>query len=547
MPEPPIDGRNSSTRRLTYLLLAANALGLVLVSVWFRCRTLGNVPGVNGDEAWYGVQALQMLLQGQYYAQTPTGNPANPMFLGPVTLLHAVFSPSIVLLRSVAVGGGLAALAINWWFCRWVFDCRTAAISTVMLAVLPINIAYSRFAWDASQSLAATLPVLYLSLAAVRFPERRVRYLTLAVVAQVVAALVHPTNVFAGAAIVAAVSIWLRWGTVKRIWTDRSRAVCAVGIVLVVLTVLWMRTPQAKVLSTRLQRVTGNVAELAHPRAAPHFSILYARLFTGGTAYRYIAGSRSWSEWPQADDGEACRADVVLFWVALATSVWLLRRSWRCDARTEDRVLAAAWALSMAAFLPIAGPRAMVPGWERWAICLIGPTVLVVSRGVALACRTSSNRRRAVLVAASLAGWLVLADFQVHYFDHIRHTGGTSHNTFRTAEVDPKRSALDHILSHATDRPILIQASDPFIYWTLRYASMGEEEVRVVWPTEAERSEQFQLACGQGRVWYVEFAGSRNLDTVRATLSGRTVQQREFADYGGRPALCVLRAQHDGR
>ena len=111
------------------------------------------------------------ILHGQaLFVATPTGNVPNPLFLCPMVLLHLAMHPAIWVLRSVSLASGLAALAINAWLCCRVFDRSTAAISTLCLAILPVNIAYSRFAWDASQSLLATLPVLYLALAAVRFP-----------------------------------------------------------------------------------------------------------------------------------------------------------------------------------------------------------------------------------------------------------------------------------------------------------------------------------------------------------------------------------------
>ena len=225
----------ASLPTIAYRLLIA---ALVLAAIWLRLHLLGNVPGCNGDEAWYGVGAWQATHGGPLDWRTPTGNPINGFFFLPMAALHAWLPPSITLLRSVAVASGLAALAVNWLLCRWVFDRRTAAISTTILAILPINIAYSRFAWDASQSLAATLPVLYFSLAAVRrhegdrsmfsanrflakcvfspkngpvpglcsSPARRGRWIAAAVVAQLAAVWVHPTNIFAGAAIVAAVA-----------------------------------------------------------------------------------------------------------------------------------------------------------------------------------------------------------------------------------------------------------------------------------------------------------------------------------------------------
>ena len=97
----------------------------------------------------------------------------NPLMFIPLVLLHACFKPSVCLLRIVPLLSGLAALAVNWALCRRIFGRATAVISTLILALLPIDIAYSRFVWDASQSLLATLPVWLFSLAAVRFPPRR--------------------------------------------------------------------------------------------------------------------------------------------------------------------------------------------------------------------------------------------------------------------------------------------------------------------------------------------------------------------------------------
>lgn len=527
------------------LLLAVNAVGLLLAAVWFRCRLLGNVPGVNGDEAWYGVKAWQFLWEQQLHVQTPTGNPPNGFFLGPLVLLHVFFRPSIVLLRSVAVGSGLAALAINWALCRWVFDRRTAAITTLVLALLPINIAYSRFAWDASQSVAATLPVLYFSLAAVRFPEGRRRHIGAAIVAQVLAALVHPTNIFAGVAIVVAVASRAPRGDVK---PAASRGVASrrvLGglllaiIVLSALVVFW-RSPSG---SGRFVRRIGGLEELLLPKATPGFPVLYPRLFTGGTTYRYIPGSRSWLEWPSAPQTHGWGIDLGLFWAMLAAAVWFLWRSWKAGGRKVDLVLIAAWAWTLFAFLLIAGPRAMMPGWERWALCLVGPTVVLAARGMALGFEASSRKWKLALGAAALAGWLVLADYHVHYFRFIERTGGRSHETFRTAPVELKQAALRTILQHRRAGKTYIVASGWHNCWPLRYLAMAEDDVHVVNPKEAEASEGFGIALRQGRVWHVEYSGSEGWEQARAALAGRKVRQWQLKDYGGRPVLCVLHGE----
>jgi hypothetical protein len=529
------------------LLLTINAGAMVLVALWFRCRWLGNLPGVNADETWYGVKALQLLRGQEVCLLTPTGNPLNPFFFGPLVLLHACFDPSIVLLRWLALGSGVAALAINWLLCRWVFDRRTAAISTVLLALLPINIAYSRFAWDASQSLAATLPVLYLSLAAVRQPQRKGRFILAAVLAQLAAVAVHPTNIFAGAAIVAALAGCPRPQEPKPIESGgvigrwKPAGLVLATILLLILAVHWARKPGPSRFVSRM----GDVRELTRTQATSHFAILYPRLFTGGTVYQYIAGSHSWFEWPCRAGKSGWGIDVVTFWLLLGAVVWCLWRSSKTGGRTEDRVLLSAWALGLVVFFFLAGPRALMPGWERWAICLVGPTVVLAARGLTLCSQVRKPNGQWVLAAASLIGWLVLADYQVHYFDFIRRTGGCGHRTFRTGAVEPKQAAVRTILQQRGAGPTWIVTSEWWNRWPLQYLGMAEDGIRVVTPAEAEASAQFESARRQGRVWYVEFDGSKPLEELRAVLAGRKADQWQFADFSGQPVLCVLHPSAD--
>ena len=169
---------------------------MIAVAVWFRCHDLGNLPGVNGDEAWYGVQA-ELVLHGQPITwHTPTGNLLNPLFFGPQLLLHALFEPSFGLLRATAAASGILALVVNFWLCRRVFGKRAAVISTTILAVLPVDIVYSRLAWDACQSLLVTLPAIYLPLRAIVEPAQRLRFCGGGLAALAVAIVVHPTNIF---------------------------------------------------------------------------------------------------------------------------------------------------------------------------------------------------------------------------------------------------------------------------------------------------------------------------------------------------------------
>ena len=99
-------------------------------------------------------------------------------------------------LRATAVASGLLALLVNFWLCSRVFGRKIAVVSTVVLAVLPINVAYSRLAWDASQSLLMTLPCIYLPLWAIVDARLRMRCSMATLAALALAIVVHPTNLF---------------------------------------------------------------------------------------------------------------------------------------------------------------------------------------------------------------------------------------------------------------------------------------------------------------------------------------------------------------
>ena len=530
------------------LLLSVNLAALALVAVWFRCRGLDHLPGFNGDEAWYGVKTLDLLGERDFRLQTPTGNPPNPFFFGPMALLHLVFRPSISLLRWVAVASGLGALAVNWWLCRRVFDRQTAVASTILLAILPINIAYSRFAWDASQSLLVTLPVLYLSLAALRSPGKAWALMAGAALVLAGAVLVHPTNIVAGASIAAVAATWIRRRELQRLASSglltRARivALASAAMLLVALAAVWLNSSA----SDRYVRRIAGVSNLARPESIARCSTRFPRLITGGTVYRYVTGSRSYLEWPCPPETEGWGIDVGLFWVALAVAVWSLWRSSQSDGRREDRALISAWALQVVALLVIGGPGAMSPGFERYAICLVGPTAVLMARGGVLCFRRARRWRPLAVAVVSLAGWLVLADFQVHYFDFIRRTGGRAHNTFRTAAGEPKATALRRILRQGRGGPIWIVASEHWNEWPLRYLAMAEEHVRVVRPEQVEDSEAYRLALGEGRVWFVEFWDSEQLEQVRRRLAGRKLRQWRVDDYAGDPILCILHAETKG-
>ena len=147
---------------------------------------------------------------------------------------------------------------------------------------------------------------------------------------------VHPTNVFAGAAIaVACLARWRRQRMTKpECRMTKDRRIRHSSFVIrhslrhssLVIGHFSLGVPGAGRLAL------GRVAFGADRRNGPaifgglaNVTNLYPRLFTGGTIYRYIAGSRSWFEWPLPADFDGWGLDVGLFW-----SVCSARRGCSC-------------------------------------------------------------------------------------------------------------------------------------------------------------------------------------------------------------------------
>ena len=72
---------------------------IVAAAVATRFYEFGRVPGMQGDEAWYGVQALDLLRGRGGELRTPTGNVPGLLHGGALVLLHSLFQPSLWLLR----------------------------------------------------------------------------------------------------------------------------------------------------------------------------------------------------------------------------------------------------------------------------------------------------------------------------------------------------------------------------------------------------------------------------------------------------------------
>ncbi|MCY2987918.1 MAG: glycosyltransferase family 39 protein [Planctomycetota bacterium] len=418
--------------------LARLVLGVMCVAVFstalvFRLIDLGHLPGINGDEAYYGALVLELEAGRNVPLRTASGLPLNPFYSGPLLLLHiASPTPSFVVLRLVAVLSGVLAVILAYRLLSRVFDRLTGLLTSLLLACVPIAIAYSRFGWDQSQAPLATLICLYFSL---RRQTRAALWACLALV------IVHPANVLLtpillGPSVAELVLVWYRtapgerWQLSTRVLGGRRALVISAVLLLALCGVaLW--------LLERLQ--SGPLQRLFAIDGWCDFAPLWGDLLSGVTIYRYVCGPLlDFVVWRE-------RLVFCAIWlVLLAVGVPRLVR--RQDTRTLG--LLGGLAPSLIAFYLVGGAAAMGPGQERYAMYLVTPSCLVL----ALLVRRLGDTKVAsgwqlggVLVICSL----LLVSFYQQYFMVFWQTGGLAHRTFRTGPVEPKQAAFEYIRAAA--------------------------------------------------------------------------------------------------
>ena len=419
-------------RRLVTAIVAV----LLGTAVWFRLLRLDSVPGVSGDEGWWGVQALAWLANRPYEPRTASGNPIDQFFLVPVALLHAVGSPSFALLRLVPALANLLALVAGFFFVRRLYGGTTAWIHTVALAVLPTAIAHSRICQDPSQSVLWTGLVVYLALLGVKDRRGAWRWLAGALVLFPVAVWTHPTNVFVAPFLLLPIVAALAMRVPD---SPRARTGLAIATAFALgcgLIVAWLAFPSAARAYPSLDKpwLSLAAARLADGGQWLEFAANNVRLFNGITVFHYFSGARPWAL--PHDAGVIVAAVLALCGLVLAAT----RR--RC---ALDAGLIAGCAATWLLFYAFAGPQALRPHAERWGLCPRAGVTGVRTRRRRLdrarAAAAIGLDRHGVARAAALLG-----SFYVNYFRAFATTGGRSHLTYVTAPVEPKRQALIHIL-----------------------------------------------------------------------------------------------------
>jgi hypothetical protein len=432
----------ASRERVAYGVWLAVLAGAVAA----RTVELGRWPGLNGDEAWYGVNVLEFLNGGTPFLHTGVGNPLSPIHSGLLLLLSTVFEPSPGLLRVPEVILGIGAVAIANPLLGRPLGQRAAFIAALLLAVSPTAVAYSRFGWDPSGT--PLLSLLAIGLALRDLPVA-------ALVTFVFAYLVHPTNVFLAPVIAAA---WAphaldRYRRSSAQNQGRLIRLGVAGIILAIPLGAWALVRVANNPNTMLPSI-GMVFE----RVFSPFSWLgrlggAMQLLSGTTTATHISGALPMAA-ASALPAVILLSAMVFGWKAFRAkrhAMWLLGGS----------------VVAFAGFHVVAMPSALHPGFERYALFLLVPLIVLT----AMAIDAVAERSMIAGVAATtvmVAGAVVV--LVGGYFVPLAARGGEGPPTFRTGAIEPKLAAFAFIDADSSGAgAVTIVAEDWWLYWSLRY------------------------------------------------------------------------------
>ncbi len=490
--------------RRSLALWALVALGVVARTIW-----LDSLPGLNGDEAWYGVQVVS----GAASLRTPTGNLVNPLHLAPLALLQPFAPLAPWVLRAPALLAGLVTLALGHRLLRRSLGPAEAACFTALAASSPDLVAYARLGWDASGTPLASLVALHLAL------SRRWVWAAVAAGASLV---VHPTNALLAAPLGAllAVDLFATPSTKRRGALIAASVTASLALGALVL---------AAVVRFDLRAALGGLAPAPGETFATMLS-RYGDLLTGVTVYRYIAGPV-----PRA----AALAHQAVFWALVAPAVALgCARAWR-DGERRLAALAAGLAASLVALYAGFGTFPLTPGSERYGQFLVVPSLVLVAWSLSALWPRDGGRR--AFTAAALASVVTLACVGAFYFRPLRVEGGRSHRTFRIGAREPKVMVADAVRAASGSRDAVVLAED---WWTgvpLEYLLARSPRVRVLRLAEGAPAGPAALSALRAGAFVVGWHGGAFHRAIVGGAPPGSVVDRVVYDRGRRPLLHLWR------
>lgn len=436
-------------RRIIAILVAAVVAGILLRLIW-----LDRLPGIDGDEAWYGVLGQQWAAGDFVYWRTPTGNYPGPIQIAADAIGQWIAPGQFIVLRIAPLLSSLAAMAMAWRIGRRHFDGATARLALLIMAVLPGNVAFARFGWDPSHSAMIVLGGVALAL------DRRL----VAIIAIYALALwTHPTNLFCAPLLLLSFVAAERAGGERR-WLSPRIALLALAMAGLAATMVVSATAQAGQFFDPGQALL----RLISPSEWFATAILLGRLIVGEPFFAHLAGASYGALMPLVTATGIAGFGGLLF--VTATTL-------RGEGLTKRGGLLLGWLAMVAAFVAVAGSGALNPPTERYVFGLIAPTAIAMA--IVLRRLIANSAAREVAIGTTLGATLLTATIVLYLVPLASRDRPASLylgvNGLRTGPVEPKEAAARWLIAEAKrSGPLQLIADDWWLYWPMRYRLAGK-------------------------------------------------------------------------
>ena len=446
--------------RIAAVVLGVNLIGLFGAGLWCRTTSLGTAPVPAADEAFFGVQAENLAHGKSLRGKTGSGKPVDLIYTVVEAPLHRALPPSYEVERLPAVGFGVLAVALTYFLGARILDRTTARIASVLLAVSPIAIIFSRLGWEYCEVPALCVAIVYFA-----SRSRDSRGSRFGLIASYLACIhVSPTVLF-----LAPLPMAILLAGMVRSETRRSKTSIATMAVFAAVTIVVGLLKKDNP-TTRWTYATYHFG----PPNWPRFFILAMRHHLG-----FCQGSPS-ETGPMLAWG---------FYGFLGTL--FLVGGWRLIAnRAWDRLAIVLGTMASAAgFHMVVGPDGFQPGMARYGLFLVVPDVIAVACLVRASMPEPNTAwKRAILglqVAAMLAiGWILVGSYRIHYFGDYEIQGraeGESFWTLRTESAEPMARLASILVADSGPKsePTAVVAEDWWSYKPLEFLLARHEAFSV--------------------------------------------------------------------
>lgn len=404
----------------------AAMFAIAMAGAFFRLFRLNVLPGLNPDEVEVVMQWFRKPIVFWYISATgrPLLDPIGPILLWPFVKLA---SPAPWLVRVPAVISGIAALPVVFWFVYRKFGSSVAISSTILAAVSPLMISYSRIGWDP-----AYVPVLTALVIGFAFTQRGI----LGILSMILLFLSHPTGIFVGMMVMPLLFLQSQNNYVRFPRKFTHKVMLAVIFLVVCVGVIGALIMAA-------EQFTIDAANI--------FAIIISRLFSLrgiilfiGAYIQTIGGPWIYATFSGGPIAEATPIMVGFFFFCILFGGWIF---WNKRKINEFTVLASFIFALFSEYLSFGLDGAAIYR-ERYLLWAVIPTCIIISLIIQAICDSFKQEKWGPFVVASI-GTIWLISFYLGYMHPLLYEGGNSAVLdYRTSIREPKVMVLDFIRDH---------------------------------------------------------------------------------------------------